>query len=283
MNLKNKENTLPYISTEDYSVSRENFNLILNKELNLLYTDPVPDQLEKYYESEEYISHTDRSDGLINKLYQIAKKFALGRKLKLINNLKTKTKKILDLGCGTGDFLQVCKKNNWEIIGVEPNGKARQKAKEKAIVPHKSIQEIKNKKFNVITLWHVLEHIPDLNHTLSKINSLLEKNGYLIIAVPNYRSYDAKHYGKFWAAYDVPRHLWHFSKKSINIISKEHDMELIKTKPMLLDSFYVSLLSEKYKKGKSNLIKAFYIGLLSNLRGLTSKEYSSHIYILKKR
>jgi 2-polyprenyl-3-methyl-5-hydroxy-6-metoxy-1,4-benzoquinol methylase len=175
------------------------------------------------------------------------------------------------------------KKQNWKTAGVEPNSFARKKANEKGVNLHSELKEFSENKFDVITLWHVLEHLPDLESQIKIIVSLLAENGTLVIAVPNFKSYDANHYGKFWAAFDVPRHLWHFSKKSIEKLFAKHKMELVKIKPMVFDSFYVSLLSEKYKSGKQNFIRAFWTGLKSNSKGNSSKEYSSHIYILKNQ
>jgi 2-polyprenyl-3-methyl-5-hydroxy-6-metoxy-1,4-benzoquinol methylase len=271
-----------YLKTKDYSISQEEFELFYNEELDMLVTSPEPEHLEKYYESEVYISHTDSKKSLVDKIYQAVKKYSLQKKIALINSLSISNKTLLDIGAGTGDFLVAAKKQNWKVQGVEPNSSARKKAEEKEIHLYSDLTEIDNSKFEIITLWHVLEHLPDLENQLTQIVSLLEKDGTLVIAVPNFKSYDASYYGKFWAAYDVPRHLWHFSKKAIEKLFKKHGLKLIKIKPMLFDSFYVSLLSEKYKTGKQNMLKAFWFGLKSNIKANRSKEYSSHIYILKK-
>lgn len=272
-----------YLKTKDYSISQEEFELLLNDELDMLVTSPQPENLEKYYESEVYISHTDSKKTLVDKLYQIVKNYSLKKKVSLLNTFNSSERKLLDIGAGTGDFLATAEKHNWKITGVEPNASARNKAKEKGVVLFSDLKEVSNNKFDVVTLWHVLEHLPDLDNQIETIDSLLAENGTLVIAVPNFKSYDAKHYGNFWAAFDVPRHLWHFSRNSIERIFTKHKMQLVKTKPMLFDSFYVSLLSEKYKSGKQNFIKAFWTGLKSNIKGNRSREYSSHIYILKKQ
>ena len=271
-----------YLQTKDFSISKESFELLYDANLDMLVTSPVPDTLEKYYESDVYISHTDSKKTLIDKLYQFVKNYSLKKKLQLINSFVENKKTLLDFGAGTGDFLVKAKYNDWNISGVEPNALARENANEKGVKLCKDLKEVSNSTYQVITLWHVLEHVSDLENQISSIVSLLDKNGTLIIAVPNFKSYDAKHYKNFWAAYDVPRHLWHFSKTSIEKIFAKHQMELIAVKPMKFDSYYVSLLSEKYKTGKNNFFKAFFIGLKSNYRAFSSKEYSSHIYILKK-
>ncbi|CAL2107854.1 Methyltransferase domain-containing protein [Tenacibaculum sp. 190524A02b] len=270
-----------YLVSKDYTVSNETFDIIYNKEYDLLITSPAPDNLDKYYISESYISHTDSNKGLFNKTYQIIKKYALNKKLKLINNQLTTDKSILDIGAGTGDFLNVCKLSGWKVTGIEPSFQARNLANEKGITLHENIENIKNKKFDVITLWHVLEHIPNLEEQIKIFKNHLNKNGTLIIAVPNYKSYDAKYYGKHWAAFDVPRHLWHFSTNSIKKIFNEINMDVVKTLPMKFDSYYVSLLSEKYKTGKMNPLKAFQIGFISNLKAKKENNYSSLIYLLK--
>ena len=186
-------------------------------------------------------------------------------------------------------FLVACKKKHWNVIGVEPNEKAQSLAYEKLNVIaesnfsiEKDISNIStNNKFDVITMWHVLEHIPNLEEYIGQLKKLLKPNGTLLIAVPNYNSFDAKHYKQFWAAYDVPRHLWHFSKKAISFLFEKENMKVVKILPMKFDSYYVSLLSEKNKTGNSNIIKAFLIGLKSNILARKNMEYSSLIYKIK--
>jgi len=284
MNLKKER----YLTCVDYTVSNVKFDLLYNSELEMLETFPQPkgEELAKYYESSDYISHTDSQKSFTDKLYQVVKKYALNKKLKLINSFNSEDKNILDVGCGTGDFLLICKNNGWNVVGVEPNKKAKNLAKAKLVNNNVSnlfsdLSEIKELKFDIITLWHVLEHVPNLEEYISKLKSVLKPNGVLVVAVPNYKSYDANYYKEFWAAYDVPRHLWHFSKKSIQLLFLKQQMEVFKTLPMKFDSFYVSLLSEQYKTGKNNFFSAFCIGFQSNLRAVVHKEYSSLIYLLK--
>ncbi len=271
-----------FLNCVDYNITKEAYKLMYNEEYNMLITSPVPDSFEKYYSSEEYISHTDRKKTLIDKAYHLAKKYTLKRKLSLINSFKYERKNLLDIGAGTGDFLSISELDNWNILGVEPNKNARKIAKDKGIKLIESIYKIKNKTFDIITLWHTLEHIKELEEYIYEIKKLLSKNGRVIIAVPNYKSYDAKYYKNYWAAYDVPRHLWHFSQSSINKIFKEENMTVEKTLPMKLDAYYVSLLSEKYKSGSINYFKAMLIGFISNFKARKTSEYSSLIYIIKK-
>ena len=270
------------LQTRDFLVTQENFELVYDSKTDMLITKPVPKDLSKYYDPNNYISHSDDGNSLLEKIYQLVKKYTLNKKIQLINHYSNQEKKILDIGCGTGEFLIHAKNKNWKTVGVEVNDQARQKASNKKIDTFRSLDNLDNQKFDVITLWHVLEHLPNLEDQILKIKSLLEKNGTLIIAVPNYKSYDAKYYKQYWAAYDTPRHLWHFSQKAIKTIFAEENLIVKDTLPMYFDSYYVSLLSEKYKNGSSNYIKAFYRGFVSNLKAKSTTEYSSLIYVLKK-
>ncbi|SDQ13980.1 class I SAM-dependent methyltransferase [Flagellimonas zhangzhouensis] len=270
-----------YLQTKDFSVSGESFSLLHDEDLDMLVTSPQPKNLSSYYESEDYISHTDASKSLTDKLYQWVKKLNLKSKWSLVQRFDNGSKTVLDIGAGTGDFLVYGKNLGFKVHGVEPNEGARNLSAEKGIQLHSEMKELENRKFHTITLWHVLEHLPNLDKQIEDFVSLLEDEGTLIIAVPNFKSYDSKHYKTFWAAYDVPRHLWHFSKSSIDKLFQKHQMKVIKTKPMVFDAFYVSMLSEKYKGSALYLFKAFLIGLWSNTKALFSKEHSSVIYVLK--
>lgn len=272
-----------YITTKDFLVTGESFSLVWDDKNLFLRTTPQPQEkdLSKYYESSEYISHTDSKKGLLNFSYQLIKKYSLNKKVKLIKKENNQKGTLLDIGAGTGDFLFLAQNKGWKIDGVEVNEKAQKLAFDKGIVLKKNLDELKNKSFDVITLWHVLEHLPNLHELITQIENKLKPGGTLIIAVPNFKSLDASYYKVFWAAYDVPRHLWHFSKESMKQLFSSN-LKLIKTKPMIFDAFYVSLLSEKYKTGKAFSLKALWIGLRSNLSAWKTKEYSSLIYIFKK-
>jgi 2-polyprenyl-3-methyl-5-hydroxy-6-metoxy-1,4-benzoquinol methylase len=280
MDISNKKH---FLTVKDYSVSKETFDLYHDELLDMLITHPQPsvENLGKYYESVDYISHTDSKRSLFEKAYHVVKNIALKNKLNLINSLQPNQGSILDIGAGTGDFLAVAKQNGWQTTGVEPSDKAKAIAKNKGVSFVEKTSELENHSFDLISMWHVLEHVPNLDDQIKELKRLLKPNGTLIIAVPNYKSFDAQHYGKFWAAYDVPIHFWHFSKNAIKMLFEKEEMKLEKVLPMKFDSFYVSLLSEKYKSGKMNFIKAFFVGLLSNWKAKHNFEYSSHIYILK--
>jgi 2-polyprenyl-3-methyl-5-hydroxy-6-metoxy-1,4-benzoquinol methylase len=273
----------PFLVVKDLSVTGEEFELLLDTDLDLLKTNPHPssESLFRYYESEDYISHTDAKRTLFEKMYQLVKKRAINQKIGLIEYWQSGTGTVLDIGCGTGDFLAEAKKNNWKTVGMEPSSKAKTSAKQKGICLVETYDELEDHYFDVITMWHVLEHVSDLENQIKQLKRLVKPTGTIIIAVPNFKSYDASYYGVFWAAYDVPRHLWHFSKTAMEKLFAKQNLKLKKINPMWFDSFYVSLLSEKYKNGKMNPITAFWIGLKSNLKARKTLEYSSHIYIFK--
>ncbi len=271
------------IKTKDFSISQEDFELVYNEKYDLYKTSPIPENLESYYESEDYISHTDAKTSLIDKLYQIVKKITIKSKTNLLSKITEGTdRSILDIGCGTGSLLQSLKVNSWNTKGIEPNEGARARAEEKGVTCFSHSKQL-NEKFDVISMWHVLEHVPNLEIQFNELKRLLNSKGKVIIAVPNFKSYDASFYGKFWAAFDVPRHIWHFSENAISKLADEHHFKLIETKPMWFDTFYVSLLSEKYKYKKVNYLRAFGVGLLSNLKAVKNGEFSSKIYILEAK
>jgi 2-polyprenyl-3-methyl-5-hydroxy-6-metoxy-1,4-benzoquinol methylase len=272
---------IPLLRCKDHTVSGDYFELKQHEEYEMLVTAPVPEDLAKYYKSTAYISHTDSRKTFFDKVYQIVKNHTLQQKLYLLNSFKTSAKSVLDVGAGTGDFLSICKNNTWTTLGVEPSAVARGIAKEKGIYLKTNLSEIKDQQFDVISLWHVLEHVENLKETIIKLKSLLKPGGVIVVAVPNYKSNDAQFYKEYWAAYDVPRHLWHFSQKAIASLFAEVEMTVAKIVPMKFDSYYVSLLSEKYKTGIANPIVAFYRGFVSNVKARSTLEYSSLIYIIK--
>ncbi|HEU4791349.1 MAG TPA: class I SAM-dependent methyltransferase [Flavobacterium sp.] len=280
MDITNKKH---FLTVQDFSVSQEIFELFYDETLDMLITHPQPglDVLGKYYESADYISHTDSKRSIFEKAYHFVKNIALKNKLDLINSYQPSKGLIVDIGAGTGDFLTVAQNDGWKTIGVEPSDKAKAIAKNKGVSFVENTSELESHTFDVISMWHVLEHVPNLDEQIKELKRLLKPTGTLIVAVPNFKSFDAKHYGNFWAAYDVPIHFWHFSKTAIQKLFAKENMKLEKVLPMKFDSFYVSLLSEKYKTGKMNYLKAFFIGLRSNWKAKQEMEYSSHIYILK--
>ena len=274
------------IICEDHLVSGESFAINVCNSCTFKFTNPRPENelLHKYYQSEHYISHTSKANSLRHVLYKTIRNYTLKNKLKLVNSLSKKGN-ILDVGCGTGEFLKTYSNANWTIQGIEPELKAREKAEKLlGIKLIKSLFDCKNEnKYQIITLWHVLEHLPELNKTIEHLKKLLSKQGRLIFALPNVDSYDAKKYKEYWAAYDVPRHLYHFSQISFNKLMKNHNLKIESTKPLKFDSYYVSLLSESYKSKYFNYTKSFINGWKSNTYAKKNKNnYSSLIYIVKK-
>ncbi len=270
----------------DYFLTKEEFNIVKCQDCGFLFTNPYPDldRLGEYYKSEEYISHSNTKKGLFSSLYQFVRSYTLRKKFEMIRSYK-RSGSILDIGCATGEFLNVFKTAKWETEGIEPDADARKMAVENyglKVGEESEIQHIESESKDIITMWHVLEHVPDLNQRIKDLSRILKADGTIFIAVPNYKSYDAECYGKHWAAYDVPRHLYHFSQESMTKLLAKYDLLLQDTLPMKFDSFYVSLLSEEYKNGKKSFPKAFINGLKSNWKAGNSGEYSSLIYVVKK-
>ena len=281
----------PHLNCTDYTVSHETFSILRCKSCGLLVTSPRPSDtdLSRYYLSEKYISHSNKSTSVIDKVYKRARQRAINWKTHLLyGNIATSgiaKPRLLDVGCGTGEFLNNAQMRGWHITGVEPSSIARTQAS--ALTGAQIFEHIDDVhgEFDAITLWHVLEHIPDLNAALEKLKLRLSKTGMIFIAVPNPQSADAKNYKALWAGYDVPRHLWHFSQSTMKQLLTNHSLTVKKIIPMKLDAFYVSLLSEKYKRRKNSLvgiIRAFLNGLNSNRKATETTEYSSLIYLAKK-
>ena len=274
------------LSAKDYTVSGEEFEVWECKNCTQRFTQNVPEQKEigKYYQSENYISHSDTSRGLINNLYHKVRKRTLIQKRRLIEKTTQKrTGNILDVGAGTGAFLNTMKKADWNCTGIEPDKNAREKALRLYDLDLKEAEKLcllSPESYDAITLWHVLEHVHDLHNSISLLKSLLSPNGKIFIAVPNYTSGDEKIYNEYWAAYDVPRHLYHFSPGAMKHLLNTHGLKIEKTIPMWYDSVYVSMLSEKYKTGISHPVRALLNGMISNTETVFNhSKGSSLIYI----
>ena len=276
------------LTCTDYTTTNEEFVICQCTDCSFRFTNPRPDinNSGKYYQSEEYISHTDSNKGLLNKAYQIARDYMISTKYKSTLK-KYKSKSLVDYGCGTGDFLKYCIDKGHQAIGLEIEESARKIAIDKGckeVYSPDRLTNIKPGSVDIITLWHVLEHIHDLLPTIQQFNRILTRNGTIVIAVPNHQSYDARCYGKYWAAYDVPRHLYHFNVASMTRLMNDKGFSLIETRTMRLDPFYIALLSNKYQTSRMNPIKAIYVGVIANLKTLFNiSNSSSIIYIFKKQ
>lgn len=273
----------------DHSISKESFVIMICDNCSFQFTNPRPTQesIGKFYDSAEYISHTNKANTPINLIYKLVRKYSTRNKVQLLKAIAKKDKgRVLDYGAGTGYFLKAVKKSGWSIYGVEPDNSARQIAEETTgtkIASSLDDLKTKNKKLDVITMWHVLEHIHDINQVFIQLKSLLKEKGKMIIAVPNIASLDNSIYNEEWAAYDVPRHLYHFNQESMKTFIMKHGMRIKRTYPMRFDSYYISMLSEKYKSGKTNYLKSFINGYKSNSYGESHKNnFSSIIYEVKK-
>lgn len=277
-----------YLHCKDYTVSHETFLLTTCTGCGFVLTNPQPDsdQLGRYYQSPHYISHASQAQGPLDHVYNLARTFTLRWKHNVVLKYSLgPVKTLLDVGCGTGAFLQHCIRKNITVAGVEPVAEARALAIENTHAQIFTDLEQLTHDYDAITLWHVLEHISELNQTIARLKSLLHQNGTMFIAVPNLNSADARKYAQHWAAYDVPRHLWHFTRATITRLMSNHGMKVIQAVPMYLDAYYVSMLSEKYRAGKNGLAtitKALVSGFNSNNAARTTQEYSSLIYIVRK-
>jgi SAM-dependent methyltransferase len=280
----------PYLICKDYTTSGEEFQIMVCEHCGFKCTNPRPDEanIGKYYQAQDYISHSNTKRGLINFLYHWIRWFVLGKKIKLINLLAgNSSKKLLDYGCGTGYFLHASQKSGWQVQGIEPDAGARKIAQELTnteVLSDIFDSKLNGQSFQIITLWHVLEHVHRLRETLQRLKDLLAQDGTLLIAVPNHTSWDGQHYGEYWAGYDVPRHLHHFDPMTLNFMMRGMGFEYIEKKPMYFDAYYISLLSEKYKNGKTNYWRAFWNGWKSNAVAKKNDDnYSSLIYIFRKK
>jgi 2-polyprenyl-3-methyl-5-hydroxy-6-metoxy-1,4-benzoquinol methylase len=279
------ENTKSYLKLKDYFLSQEDFEIVACDDCKLLFTTPRPDKsvIGKYYKSEDYLSHNEHKKGLVPWIYNQVKKVNIRNKYRIACGDRTKPH-ILDFGCGVGDFLHYAQQKGCEITGCDLSEDARKFASEKlgkTIVTPEEIFTLPHSTFDVITMWHVLEHIDDLHFQTEQLHRLLKDSGRLVIAVPNYMSYDAQYYKDKWAAYDVPRHLNHFHKESLqNIFSGKFELE--KIHPMKWDAYYISMMSEKYIGNGNSFVKGIWTGLKSNCKARKTGDYSSLIYVFHK-
>lgn len=278
----------PLLTVKDHSVSKEEYVVWQCSECTLRFTQDVPDEdsIGPYYASPDYISHSNTSKGLLNQLYQRVRRITLGQKAALIVRHTKEKGRLLDIGAGIGAFLSVMKKRGWEINGIEPDETARNKAKDLfgiTLDQPSALFGLREHQYDAITLWHVLEHVHQLHPYVEQLKSLLAAEGKIFIAVPNYTSADAAAYRNYWAAYDVPRHLYHFTPRSIAVLMKAHGLKVTEKKPMWFDSFYISLLSSKYHRGHTSWIGAGINGLRSNITALLNRDRcSSLIYVIEK-
>jgi SAM-dependent methyltransferase len=279
---------LEFSEPADNLVSRETFKVVKCESCRLLLTNPRPSETDiaEYYRSGDYISHSDTSKGIINRLYRLARSYSIKKKVALMRSICPGATTLLDFGCGTGYFLARARERGFDVFGLEPDEGARLLAESKHGLKVSSLDELGNlpqNKFDVITLWHVLEHVYELNETMNSLVRVLSDGGKMVIAVPNAASWDCRHYGKNWAAWDVPRHLYHFTPGTLKSLLDKHGLVIQRALRMPLDVFYIALLSEKNSRNAWWLPAAFAVGAAGFLLSLFKKENaSSLIYVIAK-
>lgn len=275
-----------YLFCTDHFLTKEEFTLVKCSNCGLVFVNPRPKihELKNYYNSPDYISHSGTEKGIINKIYKKIRRITHKRKFELISSVSS-GKTILDIGSGSGELLSLFNENGWKTLGVEPGTEARNYSKKKfgiEVIDEHELEKVENHSFDNISMWHVLEHVPDLNARMNEIKRILKPGGNAFIAVPHLDSHDAEYYREFWAAFDVPRHLYHFSPSTITELFRKHGFSVVRILPMKFDSYYVSLLSEKYKNKKQNFIGGFMRGYISNRKAKQNKNsYSSQIYVIQ--
>ncbi|MDZ4756554.1 MAG: class I SAM-dependent methyltransferase [Bacteroidota bacterium] len=277
-----------FLSCKDYVASGEDFSLDQCNNCGFVFTNPRPDFNEcgRYYESDKYVSHQDNDKSFVLYLYRWVRNRNLKWKLKVISKYQKITGEILDYGCGLGNFLNFCKQQGWKSTGMDVSENARNVVKERYdinVFPNAEIKNQGNNKYDIITLWHVLEHVYDIDETVLEFHRILKDSGTLFIAVPNRKSYDALHYKEKWDAYDVPRHIYHFSPEDMGVLMNRLGFKIVEKRGMFYDAFYVSMRSEMHNGRGMKILRGFYRGLISNIKAAGNHKYSSMLYVIKKK
>lgn len=280
------ENAQLHLELKDLFLTQEPFKILECKECGMLYTTPRPnkDEIGRYYKSEEYYSHQENKEGFIPKVYEKVKSVNLKNKYGIATEGKEKGK-ALDIGCGVGDFLHTMEQHGWDCTGVEPSEDAKVIAKKRIkgqLLSSEEQENLPDSSFDIITMWHVLEHVDDIRWQIQQLHRLCKPGGRIIIALPNYKSYDGQYYKAEWAAYDVPRHLNHFNKENLIKILEESGLRHVKTEKLVWDAYYISYMSEKYRKHSIPLLRGAFRGLVSNCKARKTGEWSSLVYVFER-
>ena len=283
------KNSHLHLQLKDYFLTQESFEIVECDDCHLLYTTPrpTPDVIGNYYKSENYFSHQENKKGFVPRIYEAVKKVNIKRKFALATDgiLLENDRQMLEIGCGVGDFLHYAEQKGWHCYGAEPSDDAVKILKLKSdakVVKPEQIESFSDASFDLICMWHVLEHVDNLKWQITQLKRLAKPHGRIVVAVPNYQSYDARFYHDKWAAYDVPRHLNHFSREFV--FNQLNDSELIlkSVHPLVWDSFYVSYMSEQFLNHRMPLLRGFCRGLISNGKALVSGQYSSLVYVFER-
>lgn len=276
-------------SCKDQFATGENFEICKCLDCSFVFTQNIPNEKEigRYYESPTYISHSDTNKGFVNRCYHLVREIMLRRKASLVNSLVDDSKtNLLDYGAGTGYFARAMQRLDWDVTAIEKSEQARQYSKDQfgfEMLPVEALYDCEDGCFDVVTMWHVMEHIQNINEFWDELYRILDDNGIAVIALPNSSSYDAQTYREYWAAYDVPRHLWHFTPSTVMKFGRKHGFILERQYTMPFDGFYISMLSERYKGSKLSVLKGAWNGLLGWLASWSKKSASSSIiYVFRK-
>lgn len=270
---------------KDEFLTKKDFHICECLNCGLLYTMPRPskEKIGAYYKSDEYYSHQENKKGFVPRLYEAIKKINLKHKFRLASR-DLPVGKLLDIGCGVGDFLHVAENRGWQCTGVEPSEEAREIARQRIkgdLLYSEDLEQLPDQSFDLITMWHVLEHVDDLKWQVAQLQRLIKPNGRIVIAVPNYRSYDGRFYNAYWAAYDVPRHLNHFNRTVLTKMFKTSGLSLVCMDKLVWDAYYISFMSEQYKHHFMPLVRGVFRGLVSNAKARRSGEWSSLVYVFR--
>ena len=281
------DKTQIHLWVKDLFLTQEAFEIHECLKCGLLFTEPrpKPEEIGKYYQSDEYYSHKENKKGFIPHIYESVKKVNLKRKVSMAT-AGLQVGKMLEIGCGVGDFIQEMERKGWDCTGIEPSDEAKVIAKKRVkakLYDPQEINTLPDESFDLITMWHVLEHVDNLKEEIRHLQRLLKKGGKLVLALPNFKSHDAQYYKEYWAAYDVPRHLNHFCRESINNIFKNTELKQRKTDKLVWDAYYISYMSEKYKNHSLSLLKGAWRGFVSNNKAKKSREWSSLVYVLERQ
>jgi SAM-dependent methyltransferase len=284
--LCHSEKLAPWLLCRDTLVSHKPFQLARCSACGLVFTQDCPgeEEMPAYYQAEEYISHNPDAKGFMNRIYLFTREFMVNRKRKYIRAATgLNSGSLLDIGCGTGHFANTMKKAGWNVTGIEPDEKARNYAVTafglKVLLPGQ-IKDLEGKSFDCITMWHVLEHFHDPFGYAAEIGRLLKPGGVCLAALPNCRSFDAGYFRSDWAAYDVPRHLWHFTPSTFSEFADKTGFSVKKTGVLPLDVFYISILSEKARGVTLPFLSGLLKGSWFALRSLFRRSGSSSLYYL---